>query len=316
MYCAWITGAGEQTTWQRQWEDSYQTPGTASPNASTRASTLLSSCLFVHCIALRWLDVQFACMRNIQRFLQSCQHSFGLRQADLFDAHVLYECSDFGRVRTHRLTHTHTHTHTQPTRLRLVRARFGALFIFESNPTSYFTMYEYKARAFETRDAGSWIPPGDSPDSSATTTATVLHFAVAFLCRLVLYLSKYSNNYRISNWIFRASLCLLRNFVLPLQCLNQKFCINNIECIRLANENLKIVLQFYLFLDSSSNSLCLNTCAIVRSNVSALVVHFTNQHGDLHRYPGPTACPRFTYDQFVVRSEPDEAAIGKRSADQ
>ena len=41
---------------------------------------------------------QFLCMKNIRTFLQTCSKSFGLREADLFQPHDLFDVKDFRKV--------------------------------------------------------------------------------------------------------------------------------------------------------------------------------------------------------------------------
>ena len=42
---------------------------------------------------------QFLCLKNIRAFLNSCTKIFDLKESVLFDAHELYDVSDFGKVK-------------------------------------------------------------------------------------------------------------------------------------------------------------------------------------------------------------------------
>ena len=41
---------------------------------------------------------QFLCLKNIRLFLSACQKTFGLKEADLFEASMLYDFADFAMV--------------------------------------------------------------------------------------------------------------------------------------------------------------------------------------------------------------------------
>ena len=42
--------------------------------------------------------IQFLCLKNIRGFLHACVNNFGLKESVLFDAHELYDVSDFAKV--------------------------------------------------------------------------------------------------------------------------------------------------------------------------------------------------------------------------
>lgn len=55
---------------------------------------------------------QFLSIKNIRAFLTSCQTAFEMKQEDLFDPYMLFDCSDFGRViHTLSLLSTSSHNH-------------------------------------------------------------------------------------------------------------------------------------------------------------------------------------------------------------
>ena len=157
----------------------------------------------LHCVALRCLDVQFVCMRNIQRFLQSCQQ-LGLRQADLFDAKELYECRDFGRVRTRRrlFLFLSLSPRAPPPRSRsklvplvqrlIISSDSCHSYLSRARPTVHVqctrTMYSRirnsSRRPLNSSRRLSALERNDHGDSSSP------RLALAFLCTLVLFLCK------------------------------------------------------------------------------------------------------------------------------
>ena len=45
-------------------------------------------------------SLQFLCLKNIRAFLHACVNNFGLKESVLFDAHELYDVSDFHKVKS------------------------------------------------------------------------------------------------------------------------------------------------------------------------------------------------------------------------
>ncbi|GAB6033077.1 hypothetical protein CHUAL_012691 [Chamberlinius hualienensis] len=61
-------------------------------------NNLIPGCVDLKEINLRPQMSQFLCVKNIRAFLQSCQKVFELKPVDLFDPHMLFDFTDFGRV--------------------------------------------------------------------------------------------------------------------------------------------------------------------------------------------------------------------------
>ncbi|MFH4975751.1 hypothetical protein AB6A40_002460 [Gnathostoma spinigerum] len=59
---------------------------------------LCEDCIDVKNLQQRPQMAQFLCCKNICEFLKACQHTFGMRPDDIFDAWDLYRLDDFGKV--------------------------------------------------------------------------------------------------------------------------------------------------------------------------------------------------------------------------